>query len=86
MTENITAAYKAVKKFAASIDQQFIEVMVVRRNDYGGMLQPDSFKAYVPDCGYQDGATIAELIANLKAEHIKRGSPVREREKDDLPF
>lgn len=87
MAETLNQAFKDVNKFADSIGKKHIEVAVIRASSWDGReTKPDTFKAYVPDCGYQDGETIAKLVENLDTEYTKRGRPVDKAETEDLPF
>jgi hypothetical protein len=89
MAETLTQAFKAVLKFAATTGSKYIEVTQVRGTNHDGSMKPDYFRAYVPDCGYQDGGTIALLLSALKAEYEKRGGAELKKQRDlddNLPF
>lgn len=88
MPDQLEKAFKAVRKYAESIGETYIEVSIVQPTNWDGTLKPRILKSYIPNCGYQDGTNIVELIENLDKERQK--TPPKKEETpdnfDDLPF
>lgn len=88
MPDQLEKAFKAVRKYAESIGETYIEVSVVQPTKWDGTVLPRVLKSYIPKCGYQEGGNIVELIENLDKERQK--SPPKKEETpdnfDDLIF